>query len=1276
MSGRLLLPAVILLMLLSPIYAEQIDLGSNLDNAAVSVLESNDSRTVIRYEIGSFNQTPVQINNREYFTIGLVDEGLIINQGSPHLPRICRSIIIPDNSRMSIKILESEYVEYKDIDIAPSKGSITRDINPDDVPYAFGTEYTQNAWYPYDVTNLREPHILRDYRGLVVEINAFQYNPVQRLLRVYTSITVEVFEDGKGEINTLDSRKSNSSLIEEFDNIYKRHFINYDSFVDKYTHLVDRGDMLIITYDSYHDAMLPLVNWKIQKGIKTEIVDISTIGNTTTAIKNLIQSYYDDAEFDLAWVLLVGDHAQITSLSSGGGASDPSFVLLAGSDSYPDAFIGRFSAENVSQVETQVERTVAYEKTPLGADWFHKATGIASNQGDGQGHNGEADNVHMGLIRDDLLGYNFTEVDEIYDPSATIAQISAALNSGRGFINYVGHGGTTDWVTTGFSNTNVNQLTNNDMLPFIISVACVNGDFDNSTCFGEAWLRATHNGEPSGAIGAYMSTINQDWVPPMHAQDESTDLLIAEAVTTFGGLCFNGSCKMIDLSGSSGIEMYETWHIFGDPSVQLWTDNPEVVSVIHDDVLLIGMTETTVQVPGYENALCAITFNNEILGRAYTDATGNATISFAGELPVGENVKLTVTAFNMMPFMADITVITPNGPYIVYDLNDIDDGLGNGNGVIDYGETIVFGVQLKNVGPDDATAVGAVLSTSDTYATITDNSASFGDILGDNGTGYVSDAFTVEIASNTPDNHTLTFDLTMTDANDSTWTSSFSVASHAPVLGYLAVTASDASGNNNGVFDPGETVDLVITIENSGSGDANSITAALSITDSYLSIIDADGSFDDIVSSGSDDNDIDIFVASADASCPRGHEVTFTVAVSAANGFSTNLNFTMIIGDRVVFHADDFAFDQGWTGLGGNGEWTIGAATGGAGGDSYGSSDPATDHSPTGDNMVLGNDLTSGSGGDYNGGLSTTYWITSPVIDCGDFNGCMLSFWRWLGVEKNNYDHVYLSVFDGSSWVQLFANGGANIDESAWSEQTYDVSAYADSNSNFQIRFGMGGSDGSMNFCGWNIDDLALKGYGERSSANIAFKQDAVVDSLTPGDGAVQDLWVYNESETSILRVLFSSTVSWLTCSGDQVYVDPLDSLAFPLTFVTAGMEPGDYTGLLTYSCNDYSNQFDTLEVSLHLYAPEISVLTDPLSGSCGSGETTSCEFTINNVGPGRLVYSVGCQMFDGKSGLTVASRPLLLPELLGHRPADGDKSDATEPYYRAHGKNAGGPDA
>jgi hypothetical protein len=66
---------------------------------------------------------------------------------------------------------------------------------------------------------------------------------------------------------------------------------------------------------------------------------------------------------------------------------------------------------------------------------------------------------------------------------------------------------------------------------------------------------------------------------------------------------------------------------------------------------------------------------------------------------------------------------------------------------------------------------------------------------------------------------------------------------------------------------------------------------------------------------------------------------------------------------------------------------------------------------------------------------------------------------------------MHICRYNGSSWVTLFENGSTTIDESSWNLVTYDVSAVADNNPNFQIRFGIGPTDSGWEYCGWNIDD-------------------------------------------------------------------------------------------------------------------------------------------------------------------------------------------------------------
>jgi hypothetical protein len=329
--------------------------------------------------------------------------------------------------------------------------------------------------------------------------------------------------------------------------------------------------MLIISHDPWIANMAPFVTHKAAVGITANVVGVSTIGNNAGSIKSYIQNAYDTG--NLAFVLLVGDIAQVASFMSQGGASDPEYSKLAGNDDYPEILVGRFSAGTPAEVDTQVQRTISYETLPATeADWFWKGTGVASAEGAGAGDEGQSDKQHSEEIRGWLLGAGYTEVDQIYDPGASASQVSFAVNAGRGVINYTGHGWPYGWSTTGFDNGDVNSLTNTGMLPFIVTVACNNGEFESyDTCFAEAWMRATHAGQPAGAIGIYASSISQSWAPPMEAQDEFNLLLTDpdEPYHSLGALCFAGSSSMMDDYGYSGVNMFDTWILFGDPSLRV-----------------------------------------------------------------------------------------------------------------------------------------------------------------------------------------------------------------------------------------------------------------------------------------------------------------------------------------------------------------------------------------------------------------------------------------------------------------------------------------------------------------------------------------------------------------------------------------------------------------------------------------------------------------------------------------------------------------------------------
>ena len=930
------------LLICSPVWAAG-------DAVGIAVTQTSPDRVVIHYQFDDATIVPVKINGDEYNQLFLNDESRTLIIGHPEVPIVCRSIIIPDDGVMAINVLDVQYNDAKDINVAPSKGSISRQINPADVPYTFASVYDVNEYFPAQPAVLREPYIMRDYRGAVVEVHPFQYNPVSRTLRTYRSMTVEVVKKGPGGVNTIT--RNGRALSLAFHQVYKHHFLNYGSNF-RYAPLDEAGDMLVICYDSWLSNIQPFVDHKNSIGINTSVVGVSSIGNNYNSIKNYIQNVYNTS--DLAFVLLVGDGAQIDTPSASGGSSDPTYSKLAGSDNYPDIFVGRFSAESAAHVDTQVQRTITYETQQATLqDWFWRGTGIASNQGTGD--DGEYDDEHIDNIRLDLLAHGYTVVDRIYDYTGTAAQVTSALNAGRGIINYCGHGSTTSWSSTGFSNTHVNALVNDNMLPFIFSVACVNGQFDGYTCFGEAWLRATHGSEPTGAIGAYMSSINQDWDPPMCAQDESIDLLCAEAYFSFGALAFAGSCQMMDEYGSSGVNMFNTWHVFGDPSVRV-----------------VGIAEppSGLKIGPYDTLAAS-----GPIGGPFTPGTTEYFLENKNETPLAYSV-------------------TCNEPWIT---------ITNGSGTLPaLGTTSV----IVSVNAAAAALASGAYSDVIQFTNLTDHE---GDTTRDctlqvGGSAWDPVAYSV----NTTTAVSLATEITLFGSDPNSDALTYVIES-LPASGYLA----DPNG--------GEISAVPYELAAGGKVVVYQPPCMQVLSDSF----------------------------------------SYSVHDQTADSNTANVGVQITEADPRMVYRFPLDTDPGWST---EGDWAFGQPTGG-GTHNY---DPTSGH--TGDN-VYGYNLA----GDY-ARLMPVYALTTTPIDCSNLTEVELRFWRWLGVEDGEFDQASIQVSaNGVDWTTIWENPLTSAtSESSWSQQIYDISAVADSQPTVYIRWTMGETDGSVQYPGWNIDDVEI----------------------------------------------------------------------------------------------------------------------------------------------------------------------------------------------------------
>lgn len=868
--------------------------------AKVSLLSSTIDHSVVKLTLGGFNMQSVQTPLGSAYTIHTGESTPILEAGAPDLPKITASLVIPDLAGMTIRVISSQYKDFENIEIAPSKGVILRTTDPSSVPFSYGKSYSANKFYPGILADTRDPYIARDLRGQTIIAYPFQYNPVSKTLRVYYDVTIELVKSSETGVNPLVRKQKEVTISPDFASVFSQHFLNFDAVT--YNPVNEYGNVLVICHPPFMGAMQPYVNWKNAEGYHTEMVSTTTTGSTAAQIKTFITDYFNT--HGLTHVLLVGDGPQIpTNSGSGlGGPSDNAYGYLLGNDHYIDVYIGRFSAENVDQVNTQVARTLNYEMNPqlLTDDWYTTVIGIASDQGPGDDN--EMDYEHIRNQQTQLLAYTYTMNPELFDGSQggndaagnpTPSQVATEVNNGASLILYTGHGSQTSWGSSGFNNNNVNQLVNNDKLPFIWSVACVNGDFVNATCFAEAWLRASQNNEPTGAVAFLGSTINQSWNSPMEGQDEMTKVLVEtysdNIKRTFAGLSLSGCMQMIDAYGGDGKNMADTWTVFGDPTIAVRTANPTLMTVTHLPTVLVGSTSLLVNC-NVNGARATLTVEDTILATGLI-SNGSVTLTFPALTDPTDSLHLVVTAYNKVPYQADLPTITPNGPYVLYMSNSINDQAGNNNQEIDYTEDILLSVAVKNIGVEATTNLSVTLRSADPNISWNDTTELYG-ILAPDELKLIGDGFAFHADNQIPDGHTIPIQVLLNDGTQS-WNGSFNLIAHAPNLLVNNYLFSDTSGNNNGQLDPGEVAYLKITLENGGSAPAFNVNGHLLSVGPWVTVTPDSQIYGDMTPG---QTGFHLYKLTVDVAAPIGTSAPFVMEMSADHGIQAASGLNLIIG--------------------------------------------------------------------------------------------------------------------------------------------------------------------------------------------------------------------------------------------------------------------------------------------------------------------------------------------------------------------------------------------
>jgi hypothetical protein len=632
----------------------------------ISLISSDIKTSTINCAVSSFVLDEVTTPSGTSSVVDVLQGIPLYEKGAPDLRRVSTSLVIPNRGNMEVKIISSTYKDYENVEIAPSKGVLMISDDASKIPYEYGAVYQKDAFYPGTVAELREAHIMRDVRGQVLDIYPFQYNPVTKTLRVYTSIKVAMQVNEKiAGTNCLED-KGDIIAPETFQQMYQSNYLNYAAQPQPRALATNaNGRMLVICYDNFKTNIQPFVDWKIRKGIETEVVNVSTIGNAA-AIKTYISNYYK-AHTDLTYVVLVGDYAQVPAsiVASEQYTSDNEYSKLDGTDSYPEIICGRISAETAADVDIQVKKFLTYEKTPskLAVDRFNTGGVLSLKIGP---DNSTKVYLDMVAAKKTLEGGGYKTISELYtdgaSPSApTATNISALVNTGLGYLSWISHGSPTQLISFSYTTAHVKKLTNTNMWPMIWNCSCQTGNFKTgSACFAETWLRSSLNGEPVGAIGVAMSTRDMPMGPSEKYGDGAAKLLVdaSRKNKTYGGITFDTYIKVAIGDYKMPIE-FNCMILFGDPSLELRTKAPMDLTATHVKTDKIGISNLVVNC-NVEGAYIALTVDNKIIGTGYV-AGGKVDIKFNNPINTDAVINVTGTSFNYSPYFGQVVIGNATG---------------------------------------------------------------------------------------------------------------------------------------------------------------------------------------------------------------------------------------------------------------------------------------------------------------------------------------------------------------------------------------------------------------------------------------------------------------------------------------------------------------------------------------------------------------------------------------------------------------------------------------
>ena len=984
--------------------------------------------------------------------------------------------------------------------------------------------YNGTESFPVEQITSLKTHLKRGVSVATCLVWPVRWNPVDGSIEYIVSAQLSV-EAAPGELE-LDSYnrlyKGDSATRSWAANI-----VENPDLMGSYPRRDDpeQESILILTAEEFLVQSTDFADWKTRRGFITyvrtveQIIEGSEGVDEADQIRNGIIEFYENN--DIHYLLMIGDVEFIPHRGLFGAVNndpDPDvpadlyFAALDGnwnrdgdadwgefeeSDLLAELFVGRIPADSEEEAVRSFGKIISYSDHPV------------------------IGNELMVLMAGEELGWEYMGgdyMDEVYDACnrfgfetsgypdrferrdlydrdrvwSSVNHLAPLISEGYHFINHLGHSNTRYTMKIDWNNFNQDLIENDGQgagFNILWTQGCYGGSFDNRVpngnyiedCISEGMFNEIDNG-----FVAILSNSRYGWGDgggtngaSQHFHREFVDAIFDEGLTIIGKANQDSKEDTAPWADQGVMRWcYYEINLFGDPSMDMWTDIPIPIQPDYERVIVIGDETYTIELNDIQDATACLSREDQIIAIGFPDEDGVIVLEITNPIVPPGPVTLSIVAHDFIPEIIDIQSISPDAGYPWVEDIVIEDLDGNGDTYADAGETIELLPSIRNLGREALGELTITFIADDPAINIITGEVTIEGLDGQN-ESFSRNPMVIEINPACGDLHDVNFVLSM-DNGEETWTQEASFTTHAPVIGQQFLTILDENGNNNGRLDPGEETEILMSISNIGSGCAYDVEAEIFSGSPYIEVLESVSSTDIIESNEIGEFD-PAFTIRVSEDCPNPERavlyVRYTGNLYQSHSDIINLN---IGGELYAFERDEEPWQHEVLNEQHEDQWHL---------------CENDNHTFGGSNCIKVGD--QGPNGEYMPMLNCAMYIPPFFVE----DDLSLSFWHKMDTEisENHPGEAYdggaveISVDDGdweilepitpddSGYPFVTRRGGApspfingqpifagNFD---WTPVSFDLSDYAGSEVHLRFCFG---SDGGVNGGGWWIDDVEL----------------------------------------------------------------------------------------------------------------------------------------------------------------------------------------------------------